>query len=97
MVAAATFAVLSYSLLQLLQRKGQVQLPKVLGGAGPSEEIPEALSDWINQESEPWARQELRKRAQDAYQRLGSWAEAEAELRFVALDPHSPSSTASGF
>lgn len=53
-----------------------------LPGLGPSEppEIPDELDSWISQESEPFARRDLRSKARSLYAEHGDWAVVQAEL-----------------
>jgi len=41
---------------------------------GSAATIPLFLEDWINKESEPWAREDLRELAHSVYRECGNWA-----------------------
>jgi hypothetical protein len=50
-------------------------------GAADAEAIPDGLMEWIQEESEPWARAELKRRALEAWREQKDWALVEAELK----------------
>lgn len=43
--------------------------------------LPTSLAEWIENESEPWAREELRADATRLHDMTGDWTQAELELR----------------
>jgi len=50
-------------------------------GPPSTDDLPDGLADWIREESEEWARMELRSRALALYQETGNWAEVGLMLR----------------
>lgn len=71
---AAIFAVA----LGLLQKSG-ASLPKPRA-LRRQETMPTEVRDFINQESETWAREALEAKARGLYGQLGDWSEVLAEL-----------------
>lgn len=71
--------------------KPQVRLPNPLAKKPPSAlDIPEEIQAWIEGESEPWVREDMKNKALRLYQELGNWKKVGYELRKTLLESPSP-------
>jgi len=60
-------------------------------------DIPEKMKDWINTESEPWARTELRKRALILFKELKNWEAVYSQLLTTTSETPDPSASMQDF
>lgn len=87
LVLAVGFLLISIGLwVRIVSQAPPGAIPLV--GPSPVPDIPESITDWISQESEPWAQEELRRKAESLYRDSEDWTKVEIELR--DLDAETP-------